>query len=390
MQPDTCLEFAPFRLDLANHELWRGEERLPLRPKPFAVLAYLATHPRRLVPREELANAVWPDTHVGDGLLRGYVRDLRTVLGDDADAPRFIETVARLGYRFVAPVRSVAVFAEPGPAVPPGAPRPTHVAGRDAQLRTLEGRLARALGGERQVVFVTGEPGIGKTTLIDGFVARSVAGRDVWLARGQCVEHFGAGEAYLPLLEALGRRLEAAVALRDAPALRVLLDHELAGLPGQLLVVLHLESAQAVVVDADVAEERAGQRARRVEPLRLGHEVDALEVQLLDRFGGGVVDLAGQVDEGVAPLTEPIGQDLLVHAENRGELGGIGGRVGDDLGIGPHRLLVDRQRQVDAVAVEDGAALGGQADLADALAGAELLVLRGRDRLDLGETENDG
>src|SRR5262249_40272856 len=104
MQPDSSVEFPPFRLDLANHELWRGGERLVLRPKPFAVLAYLATHANRLVPHAELTQAVWPDTHVGEGLLRGYVRDIRTVLGDDAARPRFVETVSRLGYRFLAPV----------------------------------------------------------------------------------------------------------------------------------------------------------------------------------------------------------------------------------------------------------------------------------------------
>src|SRR5262245_45515034 len=99
MQPDACVEFPPFRLDLVNHELWRGSEQLPLRPKPFAVLAYLATHSQRLVLREELVQAVWPDTHVGEGLLRGYVRDLRAALGDDAESPRFIQTIARRGYR---------------------------------------------------------------------------------------------------------------------------------------------------------------------------------------------------------------------------------------------------------------------------------------------------
>src|SRR5262245_18939570 len=103
MRSGSSVEFPPFRVDLVNHELWRGEKRLTLRPKPFAVLAYLATHAERLVPRAELVQAVWPDTRVGDGLLRGYVMDVRNVLGDDAAAPRFIETVARLGYRFLAP-----------------------------------------------------------------------------------------------------------------------------------------------------------------------------------------------------------------------------------------------------------------------------------------------
>lgn len=208
MERDSRVEFPPYRLDLASHELWRGAERLALRPKPFAVLAYLATHAGRLVPHAELARAVWPDTHVGHGLLRGYVRDVRAVLGDDPAQPRFIETVARLGYRFVAPAQPIGgpALDERAPVAPSG--DASHVAGmvgRDADLRTLEGRLAGAIGGQRQVVFVTGEPGVGKTTLVDGFVARATAGDLVWTARGQCVEHFGPSEAYLPVLEALAR-----------------------------------------------------------------------------------------------------------------------------------------------------------------------------------------
>ncbi|HVH06478.1 MAG TPA: AAA family ATPase, partial [Myxococcota bacterium] len=198
------VEFPPFHLDLLNQELWRGDQRLPLRAKPFAVLAYLATHPTRLVLHDELTQAVWPDTHVGDGLLRGYVRELRAILDDDPAAPRFIETIARRGYRFVAPVRSGSPAPEPG-HLPRGTdPLPADVVGRDAELRELEARFDDALGGVRRVVFVTGEAGIGKTTLVDAFV-RSVGGAEVFSARGQCVEHFGACEAYLPVLEALGR-----------------------------------------------------------------------------------------------------------------------------------------------------------------------------------------
>ncbi len=95
--------------------------------------------------------------------------------------------------------------------------------GREAELAQLHHWLDKALDGERQIVFVTGEPGIGKTTLVDTFLSsvqspasypitsRSslFAPRSVlpalWLGRGQCIEHYGAGEAYLPILEALGR-----------------------------------------------------------------------------------------------------------------------------------------------------------------------------------------
>ena len=77
--------------------------------------------------------------------------------------------------------------------------------GRAAELAHLEQALARARAGVRQVVFVTGESGLGKSTLVQAFVAHVAAAGDVWIAQGQCLNHYGAGEAYLPVLEALGR-----------------------------------------------------------------------------------------------------------------------------------------------------------------------------------------
>src|SRR5262249_61151970 len=65
--------------------------------------------------------------------------------------------------------------------------------------------LAHVRQGARHIVWLTGEPGIGKTTVVNAFVAQAAAAGDLWLARGQCVGHYGAGEAYLPVLEALGR-----------------------------------------------------------------------------------------------------------------------------------------------------------------------------------------
>jgi predicted ATPase len=77
--------------------------------------------------------------------------------------------------------------------------------GRETELAQLQKWLKRALGGTHQLVFVTGEAGIGKTTVVDAFVARLSAKSTVWLGRGQCIEHYGQGEPYLPVLEALGR-----------------------------------------------------------------------------------------------------------------------------------------------------------------------------------------
>ncbi len=76
---------------------------------------------------------------------------------------------------------------------------------RDTECSILQQHFDLALGGECQVVFITGEAGIGKTTLVDAFVTQASASSTVWVGHGQCIEHYGAGEAYLPLLDALGQ-----------------------------------------------------------------------------------------------------------------------------------------------------------------------------------------
>lgn len=111
MKPEHHLCFPPFHLDLVNETLWCGAQLVPLRPKALAVLRYLAEHAQRLVTHEELLTAVWARRYVSGGLLRGYIRELRGVLGDEAKAPRFIETASRRGYRFIAPITTTpAVF----------------------------------------------------------------------------------------------------------------------------------------------------------------------------------------------------------------------------------------------------------------------------------------
>src|SRR5262249_3629125 len=90
------------------------------------------------------------------------------------------------------------------PATLAAAPAPLLV-GREGACAQLHGWLAQARQGLRQVGFVTGEAGIGKTTVVDAFVAQVAPAPDLWLARGQCIEHYGAGEAYLPVLDALGQ-----------------------------------------------------------------------------------------------------------------------------------------------------------------------------------------
>jgi predicted ATPase len=88
---------------------------------------------------------------------------------------------------------------------PPLFSRPPHFVGRDAELAVLSQWWTQVQRGMRQVGFIVGEPGIGKTALVDTFVAQLAATQDIPVGRGQCVNHYGMGEPYLPVLEALGR-----------------------------------------------------------------------------------------------------------------------------------------------------------------------------------------
>jgi DNA-binding winged helix-turn-helix (wHTH) protein len=94
-KPSDVLFFPPFRLDLSNETLWRGDTRLDLRAKPFAVLRHLAQRPQQLVTHRELIDAVWGKVVTSESLLRTHVRGLRKTLGKGA-----IETVTGRGYRF--------------------------------------------------------------------------------------------------------------------------------------------------------------------------------------------------------------------------------------------------------------------------------------------------
>ncbi|HXG68307.1 MAG TPA: winged helix-turn-helix domain-containing protein, partial [Blastocatellia bacterium] len=208
---DKQITFPPFRLDAVNQCLWRSGQAIPLRPKTFAVLHYLLERPGQLVTKNELLDALWPDTSVTDAVLKVCIREIREALGDDPTAPQFIETAHRRGYRFIGRIENVqgqTGEGQGGGATQRGffkASRPIELIGRGDELARLHGWLERALAGERQVIFVTGEPGIGKTTLVEAFLERISTDADVRVARGQCLEQYGASEAYMPVLEAFSR-----------------------------------------------------------------------------------------------------------------------------------------------------------------------------------------
>src|SRR5438128_1607039 len=143
MPASSQWRFDRFRLDPDHACLWCEAQAIALPPKAFAVLHYLVTHPDRLVSKDELLDAVWPETAVSEAVVRVAIGALRKVLGDTVQTPRFIATVPRRGYRFLAPVEqypSVAPVPVPVPAgpVPVAAPQlPETLPPPEAERRRL-------------------------------------------------------------------------------------------------------------------------------------------------------------------------------------------------------------------------------------------------------------
>jgi DNA-binding winged helix-turn-helix (wHTH) protein len=206
------VRFDEFELDEANALLLRGGSAIALSPTPFGLLCALARHPGALLTKHVLLDEVWGHRFVSDSVLKGAISDVRTVLGDDAQHPRFIETVPRRGYRFIAaltalpaerPASGSAGFIRPEIHVAEQASASTRASaietphasfvGRAKELASLRRAWDRVTSGKRVVFWIAGEPGIGKTTLIDRFVSEL---GEIVCARGHCVQHYGSGEPY--------------------------------------------------------------------------------------------------------------------------------------------------------------------------------------------------
>ena len=186
--------FDTSRLDRRDERLWRNQEVVPLPPKTFAVLCCLVKQAGQLVAKDALLEAVWPETVVSESVLQVAVRQLRQVLVDQVRTPRFIETVHGRGYRFIAPVRTLVspdcsvVMGALRSAPSPRFRRPRHFVGREAALTQVMQWWIAARQGTRQVGVIAGEPGIGKTALVDAFLAQVATGGDCRVGHGQCIE----------------------------------------------------------------------------------------------------------------------------------------------------------------------------------------------------------
>jgi DNA-binding winged helix-turn-helix (wHTH) protein len=189
--------FAPFTLDLAARTLWRDETRIPLTRKALDLLAVLVSRAGHVVSRDALLRAVWPATHVHPDNVKVLVGEIRRALGDDPVRPRFIRSLVKRGYIFIAPVveapgespeRNDAIFV-----------------GRSHEMNRLLGALDEASGGQRQVVLVSGEAGSGKTALCESFLRIAASRHAIRTGWAQCLKFSGPSEPYLPLIDLLTR-----------------------------------------------------------------------------------------------------------------------------------------------------------------------------------------
>ena len=212
MNSSKAIYFGPYRLLYQTGSLYCADEEVILRPKALAVLSHLLSHPGELMTKDALLAAAWPNRVVSDVVLTVCIREIRQALGDNPHTPQYVQTVHGRGYRFIGELRITDAS--------PAALGTDVILGRERELQTLHTFYKQAVDGQRQLVFISGEPGIGKTSLIDIWAQGLGPRQQSWMGRGQCIEHRGAGEAYLPLLEALSQLHKGPQSARVIAALR--------------------------------------------------------------------------------------------------------------------------------------------------------------------------
>lgn len=298
----AVIRFPPFLLDRSAGTLLRDAEVVHLRPRTWNVLCHLAERPGRLVTKDELLDAVWSDAVVTEGTLTNSIRELRAALGDDARSPRFVETVHRRGFRFVADVLSSGAEAPLAAArTAAGDDRATdtrpsrrdagvRVVGRTAEVDALALLAAEAAAGATRVALVRGEAGIGKSSVVDRLVA-TVSGRDdlrrMRAAVGRAVGYLQGAPPYLPIVSAIeqlatGDGGAAVVAALQAHAPDLLAQMPWLA-PGSQAPLATSEAAQRRDLAARLADFLAAVTAQFPVAIVLedGHDADAPTIELV-------------------------------------------------------------------------------------------------------------
>jgi DNA-binding winged helix-turn-helix (wHTH) protein/tetratricopeptide (TPR) repeat protein len=213
----TVYRFGAFELDPGLYALRRGGVDLDIQPKVLDLLLYLIARRDRVIPKEEILEALWSGIAATDDVLSRAVHAARQAVGDDGEQQRVIQTVRRRGFRFVAAVSSSDSPQPASTRVTTGARltrQGTGFVGRERELQRLEEALDDANQSLGRIVFVSSEPGGGKTHLLEEFTRRAAA-THLPVHSGWCWEGEGA-RPYWPWVQIL----RALIATRSPDKLR--------------------------------------------------------------------------------------------------------------------------------------------------------------------------
>ncbi len=224
-------EFGKFKLDMANSSLYCEGKKVALTPKAFSVIDVLMQAPGKLISKDELLDKAWAGRIVGDATLQVCIGEIRKALADDPKQPQYIETVPKKGYRFIAALKNTESSVPH--QIPPDFTTPDMV-GREDVLSQMETHLEQVFAEERQLILISGEPGIGKTTVAKAFLKKAFEQFSCTIAYGQCIDHQGTAEAYLPVLDALNNLSRSTPGDRVVSLLRQHAPMWLLQLPGLL------------------------------------------------------------------------------------------------------------------------------------------------------------
>ena len=187
--------FGPFRLDPIQG-LSRGDREVRVTPKSLAVLCELVRQAGELVTKKSLFDTVWTNRIISDATLSSCIAELRKALGDDARDPRYIETVHRRGFRFLASVECPS-----RPASRPPINQASFI--REPELVILQRHLDVQSQDASRVMAIEGEEGAGKSALVDALLRHFAPANAYRICRGSCAEHWGNADPYHPILSAL-------------------------------------------------------------------------------------------------------------------------------------------------------------------------------------------
>lgn len=210
MDQNNIYLFGPFRLNTSTQLLCNEKSCFNLQPKVYRLLLYFLWHPGRVISHEELFTSVWDGRLVDDSALRLAVYSLRKVLRDQREAPDYIATICKRGYRFLAEVTvndrsATAKSSEISPILyRPNCLQLTAEREYSQELAELQEAFQQASNGKRRLVFLQGEQSAGKTTMLETFLSK-VQHFVPSVLRARSVRMGCVAEPFLPLLEALER-----------------------------------------------------------------------------------------------------------------------------------------------------------------------------------------